>query len=649
MPKFYIKDLTGMNRVLNPLLIKSGDFKLVHNYNSDVASAKIKRKGYETFLNNPDSLEVYNLIEERLSSGRFVLRVSGTSIYKYAFTGSTWGSAVKTGIGYVANQSQITGDATQTDNKMDATTDYLAQGFKVDTTANVGYVNVLLKQTGTTGNLTLRIETDNAGSASGTLADANATATITATDVSTSATWITVKFATAFSLTADTQYHLVLRPSATADGSNYIQWVGTTSNLYSNGVLKLSANSGTSYTACASTLDAGFIVYSQTKTRMGHAVLSNLLLLGNGGDYTMKYDGVTFTDMTAAPRCKYWLTYKGRVYGFGVDYNKSRGFFSKTGDLTSWTNTPADATTGNSFDVDLDSNGDIVGAEVINDRIIVHKERGSYRLIPDDYGRVAEILPIPTSKTSTSHWAIQQVNGKSYYPARDATYVHTGTTPGMVSFSVKDLFEGITDSNRTSLVAGQWKNHFYLSAYGNITEDARLGGGVARTFTNAVLVFNTLLNEWYIYTLGHKPTAFATFLDTSSTENLYFGDNSGNTFKFGVGNLDGTLPIHGEIEIWPMYLGSFDIRKDIDYLSVLADMGNEAQVFYKFDKDDWQPLGDVKGDFSSKFIADFGAERKNVSFKIVDSSTTKESVIYGFAINAQGWDQEQDTEGMQDV
>ena len=163
------------------------------------------------------------------------------------------------------------------------------------------------------------------------------------------------------------------------------------------------------------------------------------------------------------------------------------------------------------------------------------------------------------------------------------------------------------------------------------------------------MVFNTLLNEWYIYTLGHKPTAFATFLDTSSTENLYFGDNSGNTFKFGVGNLDGTLPIHGEIEIWPMYLGSFDIRKDIDYLSVLADMGNEAQVFYKFDKDDWQPLGDVKGDFSSKFIADFGAERKNVSFKIVDSSTTKESVIYGFAINAQGWDQEQDTEGMQDV
>lgn len=638
MADFYYTNLSGMNRSLNPLNIKPGDFKLVLNYNSDVTGAKKKREGYVTFLNNPDSLQVYNLIEEKLSSGRFVLRVSGTSIYKYAFTGSTWGSAAKTGIGYVANQKQLIGDTAGTGSIMDATTDYLAQGFQVDTTASCAYLNLLLIQVGTTGNLTVRIETDTAGSPSGTLVDANATATITATDVATTATWITVNFTTAFTLTASTQYHIVIRPSATANATNYIKWLGSTSNVYANGSLKLSANSGTSYTANTTTLDGAFIIYSQTKCRMGHTVLYNKMILGNGGDYSMQYDGVTFSNITTAPRCKYWLTYKGRVYGFGVDYAPSRGFFCKTADLTSWTNDPADTTTGNWFDIDNDYNGDITGAEVIDDRIVVHKKYGSYRLIPDEFGRVSQILPIPTMETARSHWAIKKLRGVSLYAGKNGAYGHRGVTPTLLSKLIEDLYQGIVQTQMTDLPAGIWRDHYYLSAMGSITEGARLGGGVSRVFTNAVLVYNSLLNEWYLYSLGHQPTCFATFEDTSSVENLYFGDSIGNTFKFGTGTLDGTLPIHAEIEFWPILLGIPDRLKDFDRIGFMTDKGMESELLYNFDGDDFTSLGSLSEDCNNRLLADVGGNRRNIAFKVVDSSKVAGSVIYGVSISAKAED-----------
>jgi hypothetical protein len=637
MADFYYTNLSGMNRSLNPLEIKPGDFKLVLNYNSDITGAKKKRDGYETFLNNPDSSEVYNMFEEKLSSGRFVLRVSGTSIYKYAFTGSTWGSAVKTGIGYVLNQKQLIGDTTGTGNVLDATTDYLAQGFQVDTTASCAYINLLLLKVGTPGTITIRIETDVTGSPSGTLVNANATATIAASALSTSANWNTVNF-TAFTLTASTQYHIVIRPSATSDGSNYVQWLGSTSNVYANGSLKISTNSGSTWAATSTTLDAGFIVYLQTKCRMGHTVLYNKMILGNGGDYSMQYDGVTFANVTEAPRAKYWLTYKGRVYAFGVDYAPSRGFFCKTADLTSWTNDPDDVTTGNWFDIDNDYNGDVTGAEVIDDRIIVHKQYGSYRLVPDEFGRVSEILPIPTMQTAASHYAISKLRGVSLYPSRNGVYGHQGVTPTLISKPIEDLYQGIVQTKIKDLCSGTWRDHYYLSAMGSVTEGARLGGGVSRVFTNAVFVYNSLLNEWYLYSLGHQPTAFGTWLDSSDIENMYFGDSLGNTFKFGTGTLDGTLPIHAEFEFWPINLGIPDRLKDFDRIGFITDKGMESELLYNFDGDDFSSLGSLSESCNNRLLSDVGGGRRNIAFKVVDSSKVTGSVVYGVSISASAED-----------
>lgn len=70
-------------------------------------------------------------------------------------------------------------------------------------------------------NVTVRIETDTSGSPSGTLADANAYATVSGPGLTTSFVDTTVTFAGAFTLTDKTKYHIVVSRSGVTDPTNY--------------------------------------------------------------------------------------------------------------------------------------------------------------------------------------------------------------------------------------------------------------------------------------------------------------------------------------------------------------------------------------------------------------------------------------------
>lgn len=102
-----------------------------------------------------------------------------------------------------------------------STNDYKAQGFMIpygDQTFR-GIILATYKQ-GTPGNMTWRIETDNAGKPSGTLVSADATGVIGPVDMTTTKSYITDYSANPFTLVANTPYWLVLKGAATLDASN---------------------------------------------------------------------------------------------------------------------------------------------------------------------------------------------------------------------------------------------------------------------------------------------------------------------------------------------------------------------------------------------------------------------------------------------
>ncbi len=112
-----------------------------------------------------------------------------------------------------------------------ATRTQISQGFKANTTGTCTKIRLWLKKVGTpagTDTITAEIQTDSSGVPSGT-AVTNGTATAvdisdTTTLVTTGYSWVTFTFATNPSLTAGTQYHLVLQGAFTVSDTNYILW-----------------------------------------------------------------------------------------------------------------------------------------------------------------------------------------------------------------------------------------------------------------------------------------------------------------------------------------------------------------------------------------------------------------------------------------
>ena len=137
-----------------------------------------------------------------------------------------------------------------------------SQSFQVDANVKIKALQVSLKlNAGTPGDITVRIETNNAGVPSGTLVHADATATITAF-TTTSYGWLTATFATAVSLSGSTVYWLVLKTAAAANDNNYA-WASKSTSGYADGNMANSADGGGTW-AAAATEDAYFRILGNT-------------------------------------------------------------------------------------------------------------------------------------------------------------------------------------------------------------------------------------------------------------------------------------------------------------------------------------------------------------------------------------------------
>lgn len=105
-----------------------------------------------------------------------------------------------------------------------------------------------IKKASSPGTITWRIETDDAGEPSGTLADANATGTILASAVGTSYGYVKSIASAAFELDANTPYWLVVK-AAGVDATNKYQYghLGEDDSAYPRGRGKFTTDGGTTW------------------------------------------------------------------------------------------------------------------------------------------------------------------------------------------------------------------------------------------------------------------------------------------------------------------------------------------------------------------------------------------------------------------
>jgi hypothetical protein len=126
---------------------------------------------------------------------------------------------------------------------INATTHRVAQSFVAGFTGNLGRIKLNVKKFGAPGNLTAYIYSNSAGVPDSLLATQEYTGSILSDQFG----WISINFNTPASLTDGTTYWIVLAASG-VDSSNGYLIRSRTGNIYTNGTLKYSTNSGTDYT-----------------------------------------------------------------------------------------------------------------------------------------------------------------------------------------------------------------------------------------------------------------------------------------------------------------------------------------------------------------------------------------------------------------
>jgi hypothetical protein len=317
--------------------------------------------------------------------------------------------------------------------------------------------------------------------------------------------------------------------------------------------------------------------------KMAMATLNNLVFMTNGFDTPMTYDDNIFTNISdgalSGQKPTTAVTWKGRVWAAGDVTAPTVVWFSKSNDPTSWTNNPNDVSTGNNFAIDKDDGNAITKLRVVNDRLLIYKKNGTYKVIPSDVGTPATVIKIPTVATCTSMDGVADVDTYAVSFDRLGAWANSGDRPLLISNQVEDLMYGMDPTFVGKESLGSWRNKVYI-AIGTVTEDARFGGKV---YQNTVMVYDWIGKAWYMYTFAHQPNTWLTFTNPSGVEGIFFGAANGQVYQYGVGDLDDTLPIDAEAVMKPYFFGNPEQDKNIKLGWFFHNPGIGAEIEYSFD------------------------------------------------------------------
>ncbi len=169
-----------------------------------------------------------------------------------------------TGSVTVANTSDPTANQTNSTTTPDynlkfgdtASTQDIAQAFKMSTTTKITNVDLYIKKTGTPADATVRIVSDSSGKPGTTSLGSG---TLSASLVTTSYGYVEVAISPNVTPSLNTTYWIVIDPSSSSSSNNYT--VAATNGTYANGTSKIGVYGGTWNNETPSTADLYFDIY----------------------------------------------------------------------------------------------------------------------------------------------------------------------------------------------------------------------------------------------------------------------------------------------------------------------------------------------------------------------------------------------------
>lgn len=358
----------------------------------------------------------------------------------------------------------------------------------------------------------------------------------------------------------------------------------------------------------------------------GHAILNNTLIGGDGaGSTRYTTNGTSFINATLAPVSEFFEEYQKRIYAAGTS---SSMFYSTTNDATNW-NTSG-TSDSNSFEVP--GAGKLSMPIKVADKIVATKTSGVMHKW-DGYS----LIDMATTYGPSSPYCIGNVEGYKFFINQYGHYGFGGAQPQLLSNAIQRQFynnnnSGILGTAFSSIPAVTYR-YDYLASVGTITDDF-----TGRVINDAIIKYDYQKNEYLNWQFANKPTAWCSYKDTSGSQQLIFGDASGQCYKMDNSTTDNGQPINAEL-VYVFHGGAPEFEKYWRYFRGIFNPGCEAKVqvacsqTYTYQELKWYDLGDVSNGVAEFRFPNNEANHSRFLFvRIYESSKNSRFTFYGICL-----------------
>ena len=254
---------------------------------------------------------------------------------------------------------------------------------------------------------------------------------------------------------------------------------------------------------------------------IGNDVFNNILSIGDGvNPLKTSSNGTTFTAPGSAPVAQYISNFHNRSYT--TDGTSSIINYSVANDPTNWQNSG----TSDSSLITAVSAGACTNIFTSGDRLIIPKNWGNMFSWDD-----TSLVDLSTVFGPGMPWSIKAIDSMSFYVNNLGVFSFDGATRTLLSNPVQRQFYNQHDTGMGAAILGTagcsatyyWN---YLVTQGTITDDF-----TGRQIKDSILLYDYQKNGFYNWQFADFPTAMNGYIDTNNSQQLMFGNSSGQVFK----------------------------------------------------------------------------------------------------------------------
>lgn len=318
-------------------------------------------------------------------------------------------------------------------------------------------------------------------------------------------------------------------------------------------------------------------------TKVHFATFLDTTVALNGSQVNTSTDGASWgsggnLDTANFPIGKYVIEFRDRIYTAGVSGYLDRLYYSSvpSSGAVSWTS-------GNGY-IDIEPEegaGAITGLAKVPGYLLIFKERSLKRWnISSTFPESLITIGAPSQE------AIVQTKQMVYYFNQRGCYETNGGYPRKISRRIQDIIDAIP-STYYSEVSGWGDGENVYWSIGDIT----LGD---LTLTNCVIAYRIDEKTWTLFSMPTEPLAWTSYVDSNGKEEIIYGDDDGNVFRFLEGTTDNGSAINWLMQYNTNEFGSRGRIKDFSKYVVYSTNVRNGKLSCRVNKDGaFKPLGNI--------------------------------------------------------